>query len=32
MRAMIEAGRKHTLDFIKKISSKEEMGDYGIKA
>jgi hypothetical protein len=32
MMAMVEVGRKQTLDFIKKISSKEEMEDYGIKA
>lgn len=31
MMAMVEVGRKQTLDFIKKISSKEEMEDYNIK-
>lgn len=31
MVAMVELGRKKTLDFIKKISSKEEMDDYNIK-
>lgn len=31
MMAMVEVGRKATLDFIKKISSKEEMEEYGVK-
>ena len=31
MMAMVKVGRKTTLDFIKKISSKEEMEDYNIK-
>ena len=30
MMAMVEVGRKATLDFIKKISSKEEMDDFNI--
>lgn len=30
MMAMVEVGRKVTLDFIKKISSKEEMDDFNI--
>lgn len=31
MMAMVEVGRKATLDFIKNISSKEEMDSYDIK-